>query len=71
MNDVTELRTLLFDTIRAVKAGDLAVDKAKAISELSGRVIEMARWKPIFSRLPAATSAPALFPSRNPRPWHP
>lgn len=42
-NDITELRSLLFDTVRGIKDKTISIEQAKAISEVSQVVINSAR----------------------------
>lgn len=42
-NDINELRTILFDTIRGVSKGTIETDKAKTIVDLSQAVINTAK----------------------------
>jgi hypothetical protein len=41
--NITTLRDLLFDAIAGVKSGDLDLDKAKTINELSKTLVDTAR----------------------------
>ena len=40
---VTDLRAILFEAIEGVKAGNLDLDKAKTINELSRTIVDSAR----------------------------
>jgi hypothetical protein len=42
-NDITELRTHLFDTLRGLKDGSVKVDTAKAINQTAQSIIDSAR----------------------------
>lgn len=42
-NKVDDLRDILFDTIRAVKDGSMALDRAKAVGELTQVVVNTAK----------------------------
>lgn len=42
-NDITELRTHLFDTLRGLKDGTMQVDTAKAINQTAQSIIDSAR----------------------------
>jgi len=42
-DNITALRAALFETLRAVKAGTLDLDKARAINELSKTLVDTAR----------------------------
>lgn len=39
-DDITTLRAHLFETLRAVRAGSVELDKARAINEISKTIIE-------------------------------
>lgn len=42
-NNINDLRTHLFDTLRALKGGQMDIDKAKAISEIAQVIINTAK----------------------------
>lgn len=42
-NTSSDLRDLLFDTIRGVKDGKLSIDKAKAVSDAAQTIINLAK----------------------------
>ncbi len=42
-NDITELRSALFDTLRDLKAGKIDLDRAKAINETAQTIINSAK----------------------------
>lgn len=42
-NDITELRSILFDTLRGLKSGSMKPEQAKAINETAGTLIASAR----------------------------
>ena len=42
-NNVTDLRAILFDAIKGVKEGNLDIDKARTINELSRTLVDTAR----------------------------
>lgn len=42
-NDITELRSILFDAMRGLKDGKIDVDKAKAISDIGQVIINSAK----------------------------
>lgn len=43
MNDINELRTALFETLQAVKAGTMEVSRAKAVSDVAQTIINTAK----------------------------
>ena len=43
MNDITELRELLFATLRQVKTGELDTDRARAINQTAAVIVDTAR----------------------------
>ena len=42
-NDINELRTVLFETLRGLKAGTMQVDTAKAINDTAQTIINSAK----------------------------
>jgi hypothetical protein len=50
-NDITELRTHLFDTLRGLKDGSVDVDKAKAVSQIADTIIDTAKVEVDFMRV--------------------
>ena len=67
-NTIDDLRSMLMDTMRAVKDGSIDIDKAKAISDLGQTVINAAKVEVDYakatgqngSRFLGNDSAPAL-----------
>jgi hypothetical protein len=43
MNDIAELRSHLFDTLRGLKDGSVNIDRAKAINETAQTIINSAK----------------------------
>jgi len=50
-DDISGLRKLLFETARAVKAGELDVAKARAVNELGRTLIDSAKVEIDYLRL--------------------
>ena len=50
-NDIEELRGHLFDTLRGLKDGTVDVEKAKAMSNLAGTIIETAKVEVDYMRV--------------------
>ena len=42
-NDIAELRSVLFDTLRNLKTGNMDIDRAKAIDETAQTIINSAK----------------------------
>ena len=42
-NDITELRSALFDTLRDLKAGNMDIERAKAINDTAQTIINSAK----------------------------
>lgn len=42
-NDITALRAALFETLHQVKAGEIDLDKARAVNEIGKTLIDTAR----------------------------
>lgn len=55
-NDIHELRDLLFGSIRALKAGQMDPEQARAISDLTGRIIDTAKVEVEVCKLIGAKS---------------
>lgn len=70
MNDINELRSELFDTIKLLKAGKLDVGQARAVADLAGRVIDSAKAETDYVRaFGGRGSVPASgFIGRAPKP---
>lgn len=43
MNDINSLRESLFDALQKVKAGEMDIDKAKAVNEIAQTIINTAK----------------------------
>lgn len=50
-NDITELRTHLFDTLRGLKDGSVDVEKAKAVSLIADTIIDTAKVEVDYMRV--------------------
>ena len=66
-NKMTDLRNHLFETLEALKDPDAPMDvaRAKAISEVAGQVIDLARVELEFMDLVNADAPSDFFPGRR------
>ena len=51
MSDIAELRSHLFETLKGLKDGSIEIDKARAISQVAGTIIDTARVEVDFMRI--------------------
>ena len=42
-NNISALRTTLFDTLQAVKSGEMDIDRARAVSDIAQTIINTAK----------------------------
>lgn len=68
MNNMTDLRAALFDTLRGIQEGKVDLDKAKAINELGKTLVDSARAENDYIRATGANAgsgfiAPPALPS--------
>lgn len=56
-NDITELRTHLFDALRGLKDNSLDLDRAKAIADMSQTIINTAKAEVEFLRVTGGTGS--------------
>ena len=67
MNDINELRTHLFDTLRELrdKENPLDIDRAKAVSEVAKTLIDSARVEVDFIRATGQTNGTGFIALEN------
>lgn len=65
-NNIEELRSILFDTIREVKRGEIDLDKAKAIENLSQTIINSAKVEVDYMRVTDKTIGTAFLEKQKP-----
>lgn len=68
-NDINGLRDVLFDTLRKLKAGQMDVDKAKAINDTAQTIINTAKVEVEHMKIAGGTGSsfiPAQEPHRLP-----
>lgn len=70
-DDITELRGLLFASIREVKAGTLAVDRAEKVSELASVLIDTGKLEVAFLQTVGREVATGFLPEQKPVPGMP
>jgi hypothetical protein len=49
-NDIQELRSILFETLRGVKDGNVSIERGKAVGELTQTIINTAKVEVEFIR---------------------
>ena len=64
-NDITALRAHLFDAIAAVKSGQMDLQQARTISELSQTIINSAKIEVDFMRVTGADRATTFISSEE------
>lgn len=62
-DDMDGLRAILFQTIRDVRAGTIDLGQAKAVSDLSGRLLESQKVVHEHMRLTESHDLPGLLPA--------
>lgn len=62
---INDLRASLFTTIEQLQSGKIEIDRAKAISEVAGRIIESAKVKVEFQRVTGQDTASTFLPVTN------
>ncbi|WP_396957686.1 hypothetical protein [Nitrosomonas sp.] len=66
-NNIEGLRSILFDTIREVKRGEIDLDKAKAIENLSQTIINSAKLEVDLMRVTDTTISTSFLQGTNPK----
>lgn len=66
-NNIEELRSILFDTIREVKNGTIDLDKAKAIENLSQTIINSAKVEVDYIRATDKTTGTSFLDKSEPK----
>lgn len=62
-NDITALRSTLFDTLRELKEGKIDIDRAKAINDTAQVIINTAKAEVDFMRVTGSNSATEFIPT--------
>lgn len=62
-NDLDELREHLFATLRGVKDGSMDIDRAKAVVQVAGALIDSARVEVEFARVTGRESGSKFLPA--------
>lgn len=62
-NDLDELREHLFATLRGVKDGSMDIDRAKAVVQVAGVLIDSARVEVEFARVTGRESGSKFLPA--------
>lgn len=70
MNDITELRAHLFETLRALKDKEkpMDIDRARAISQVAGTLIDSARVEVEFLRVTGGDRGTGFVPVPEEKP---
>lgn len=61
--NIVDLRAVLFETIQGIKCGQIDIEKAKAINELSQTIINSAKVEVDHMRIAGSQSASDFIPS--------
>lgn len=61
-NDMTELREVLFQTIKGVRDGSIEIDKAKTISGLAKNLIDTAKVEVDYLNATGSTEGSGFIP---------
>lgn len=70
-NDIAELRSHLFDTLRGLKNGEMDIDRAKAINDTAQTIINSAKVEVDFVRATGAKGSGFLLPGESKPPLPP
>ena len=67
-NNIDELRAHLFDTLRSLRDPEkpMELDRARAISQVAGTIIDSARVEVEFARVTGATDPQSAFMQSEP-----
>lgn len=68
MNDITELRTILFEALRKAKNGNLDTDQAKTISDLAGRITDTAKVEVAYLQVTQQTTGTGFISLQSDQP---
>ena len=66
-SDITELRTHLFETLRALRDKDnpMEVDRARVVSQVAGTLIDSARVEVDYLRVTGQSKGTGFIPERR------
>ena len=64
--NIDDLRAVLFDAIAGVKAGTLALDKARAINDLGKTLVETAKVEVDYHRIAGSGESGFIEPKQVP-----
>jgi hypothetical protein len=67
MKTINDLRATLFDTLAAIKAGTLDIDRAKAINDVAQTIINSAKVEVDNARISGGTGSGFLCDDTPPR----
>lgn len=70
-NDITELRQLLFETIRDVRANKIKPDEARIVSQVATVLVESAKAEVKYMEVTGDAKSLGFFPSGNQLPAPP
>lgn len=65
-NDITELRSILFDTLRGLKEKSIDIDQAKAINDTAQTIINSAKVEVDHAKVTGKTSSSGFLPEEKP-----
>lgn len=68
MNNINDLRATLADIIKGVRSGEIDIDKAKTINELSKSIIDTARLEVDYAKHTGSAAGEFIAPLGSPQP---
>lgn len=67
MQTINDLRSTLFETLQAVKSGDMEIDRAKAVSDIAQTIINTAKAEIDYAKATGADIHSGLIETTAPR----
>lgn len=64
-NKITDLRNHLFETLEALKDGDMEIDRAKAIAEVADVIVQTAKVEVAFLKEVGGIGSDFIQPMRD------
>ena len=64
-NNITDLRSVLFEALQGIKAGTMDIDKARAINEISKTIVDTAKVEVEFIKATGGAKSSFLAPAQD------